>query len=96
MAYNSKYRKNIVRLILQGRTNKQISEALTCNPKLPQVTRRWWTRLSEQEQQAWIEDNELFAAEDLETQSEPEAAEDAKGFNTPVRNARGKYVISRY
>ena len=95
LAYNSKYRKNIVRMILQGRTNRQISEALTCNPKLPQVTRRWWTRLPEKEQQAWITDNELFAVEDLE-EEDPEAVEEVTGFNTPVRNAKGRFVISRY
>lgn len=93
MAYKTKFnfRPQIIKLIAEGYTNKQIWENVGCNPKYPGVIRRELNELPDDERLA------LFAKA-LGKDPEPKQEETKKDsiFRTPYKQAKGKYIPSHY
>lgn len=88
--YNSRYKLQIIQLFNRGYTNKQIWERLSCNIKTPQIYRKWWNGLTDEERAEWLEKaNARFPEPKEEQQEQPKSV-----FKTPTSYAKSsRYII---
>lgn len=85
------YQEQIIRMIAEGYSNREIWEKVGCNQKYPTVIRR---QLNDMD----VDERDRLFAEVLGKQEEKkvESAPVKKGISTPYKMAKGRPYISRY
>lgn len=96
-SYKSKFKMQIICMIEDGYTNKQICDRLGCNQKYPVVLRKSLKVMDPGEKQQLVkrarkevngEDPDGWDGDEPDKQEETNTV----GFNTPYKHARGRFL----
>lgn len=92
-SYKTKFnfRSKIIEMIEEGKSNKEISDLIGCNPKYPCVVRKELKNMTDEEREALVK--EIMEQEDKQKHEEPP---EQPNFRTPYTAAKGRFIRSGY